>query len=114
MTIRRLFTLTAERQKIDDVTFFLPPSGTVLSTSNTKVNTGDYSYRLINLGNAFGRPFTSMSAIRVGYWLNHVGLAGGGLPSLFCVSAGSDLDDSPVLRLDWSYAEGVLRIRRAA
>lgn len=110
MTITRQCTLTAERQTTADLSVF---AATAPSISSTIARTGTYSYRAANTTYAFGRAITSMSAVRIGYWLHHNGVTAGGFPQLFMVGSGTSLDESYLLRVEWDEATGVLRVRRA-
>lgn len=111
MTITRLCTLTAERQTTADLNLFATVAPIV---SSTIARTGTYSYRLSGTTSAFGRALpSSISAIRIGYWIHHSNPSVGGFPNLFVLGNGTDIDESLLIRVEWDEANGVLRVRRA-
>jgi hypothetical protein len=110
MTISRLCTLTAERQTVVDLLSYVT---TAIDTSSTKKKTGDYSYRTQTTDGAFGRAIGGRSTVRVGYWINHVGLNAAGKVQLVLFSTGTDPDESPTLRLEWDAVTGNLLLLRA-
>jgi hypothetical protein len=111
MTITRQWTLTAERQTVDDLLSFT--ATTVPTTSSTLARTGTYSYKFVTTGAAIGRSVESTDAIRAGYWFNHGGVAAAGAAGLFVIGSGTDNDQSPLIFVIWDGTSNEIRVRRA-
>lgn len=75
MAITRKGQLTAELQTGIDVFVHAAGGANSFIVSNDKAKTGSYSYRHGATNNAFGFFVGSISALRMGFWLNHIGLS---------------------------------------
>ena len=103
MTIERIGQITGETQYTSEWSGFAPISVAQLASitlSNTRVNSGDWSWRLASNAGGIGHGMNALSSFRIGLWFNYEDLDPGDDVWLLAVQEGGT--ESPKIIVTWT------------